>query len=64
MSTPRGFMVLLLLPPPEYGPPSTIVMLEGGKGGDGGKPILKGPHKFLTRKVKRVPDIQNLYIPG
>ena len=42
MSTPRGFIVLPLLPPPEYGPPSIMEMLEGGKGGDGGKPILRG----------------------
>lgn len=40
MSTPRGFMVLPLFPSVEYGPPSIIVMLEeGGKGGEGGKPI-------------------------
>lgn len=56
MSTPRGFIVLPLLPLFEYGPPSIMSTLEGGNGGDGGKPAyLEDPINFLSEKVmKRV----------
>ena len=54
MSTPRGFIVPPLLPPMEYGPPSIMVMVEGGKGGEGGKPIyIGGSHKTSYQKSHR-----------
>lgn len=39
MSTPRGFIAPPLLPTVEYGSPSMKGMLEGGKGGERGKPV-------------------------
>lgn len=63
MSTPMGFIVRPLFPSLEYGPSSIMFMLEGGKGGDGGKPIYRGPHK-ISRVMKRIQEFENLYIPG
>ena len=56
MSTPRGFIVLPLLPLFVYGPPSIMLTLDGGNGGDGGKPAyVEDPIHFLSEKVmKRV----------
>lgn len=55
MSTPMGFIVLPLLPSVEYGPPLNMLRLEGGKGGEGGKPIYIElvPHKISHVKRQR-----------
>lgn len=64
MSTPIGFIVLPLLPSLEYGPPSIMLMLEGGNGGDGGKPIYiyRGPHKISIQKKSHEREYKKLRI--
>lgn len=56
MSTPRGCIVLALLSRPGYGLLGITPMVDGGKGGEGGRPEIRKKEKkkrsFVLKKDK------------